>query len=122
MKRRVLIVDDSPAMRQLVALAVGRVPGVVIDEAGDGMAALKALKLASNQPYDLVFLDLNMPLMDGLTCTSLLAKNHQAKVVVVTGGRTTESQALEAGACGFIEKPFDVFDLDRAIHGAVAPA
>jgi DNA-binding response OmpR family regulator len=46
-RRRVLIVEDSPAMRQLLTLAVARSPGLEIDQAEDGMAALKARRSSS---------------------------------------------------------------------------
>jgi two-component system chemotaxis response regulator CheY len=119
-KRRVLIVDDSPVMRQLVALAVGRVPGVAIDQAGDGMAALKALKLATAQPYDLVFLDLNMPVMDGL---KLLGKLHEdaaaarTAVCVVTANESpeTERQARALGARYFVRKPMSRRAVDKIL-------
>jgi two-component system chemotaxis response regulator CheY len=126
-KRRVLIVDDSPVMRQLVALAVGRVPGVAIDEAGDGMAALKALKLATAQPYDLVFLDLNMPVMDGL---KLLGKLHEdagaarTAVCVVTANESpeTERQARALGARYFVRKPMSRRAVDKILADVFGPA
>jgi two-component system chemotaxis response regulator CheY len=119
-KRRVLIVDDSPAMRQLVALAVGRVPGIAIDEAGDGVAALKALKLASTQPYDLVFLDLNMPVMDGLKLLGKLNEDrgaaHTAVCVVTTSENPdTERQARALGARYFVRKPVSRRAVDRIL-------
>jgi DNA-binding NarL/FixJ family response regulator len=68
-------------------------------------------------------MDVRMPLMDGLTCTALLAKNHpKSKVVIVTGSRTTENEAREAGARGFVEKPFGVSELNHAINLAMAAA
>jgi two-component system, chemotaxis family, chemotaxis protein CheY len=119
-KRRVLIVDDSPAMRQLVAIAVGRVPGVVIDEAGDGVAALKALKLASAQPYDLVFLDLNMPVMDGMKLLGKLhedpgAVNTAVCVVTTTESAEIERQARGLGARYFVRKPVSRRAVDKIL-------
>jgi two-component system chemotaxis response regulator CheY len=110
MKRRVLIVEDSPAMRQLLALALKRAAGVSIDQAEDGVAALKALKVAASEPYDLVFLDLNMPVMDGM---KLLARirddaayaNTTIAVVTTEERAETEAQARELGARYFIRKP-----------------
>jgi len=62
-----------------------------------------------------------MPGMDGLACTERLHNlDPRAKVVVVTAGRTTESQARAAGATGFMEKPFDVSKLGRVIQQLAA--
>ncbi|MGZ3438149.1 MAG: response regulator, partial [Polyangia bacterium] len=60
---KILIVEDSPAMRQLLALAVRKRAGVEVQEAADGLAALKLL---ANAQFDLVFVDLNMPILDGM--------------------------------------------------------
>jgi CheY-like chemotaxis protein len=116
---KILVADDTDSVRYALRMALEYLGHEVVGLAADGQETLQ--KYETTQP-ELVVVDVRMPIMDGLTCTSLLAKNHQAKVVVVTAGRTTETQARAAGACGFIEKPFDVFDLDRAIHGAVATA
>lgn len=110
MKRRVLIVEDSPAMRQLLALALKRAAGVSIDQAEDGVAALKALKLAGADPYDLVFLDLNMPVMDGMKLLARIRDDEACAktivAVVTTEERAeTEAQARELGARYFVRKP-----------------
>ena len=114
---KILVADDTDSVRFALRMALEYLGHEVVGFAANGEETIKQFE--TTQP-ELVVMDVRMPLMDGLTCTSLLTKTHQAKVVVVTGGRTTESQAREAGACGFIEKPFDVFDLDRAINGALA--
>jgi two-component system chemotaxis response regulator CheY len=106
-KKRVLIVEDSPAMRQLLTLAVQRVPNVAIDEAGDGVAALKALKTGS---YDLIFMDLNMPVMDGMKLLGRLKEDEafaKTTVAIVTTDENpdTESQARSLGAKYFVRKP-----------------
>ena len=91
----------------------------VVGLAADGQDALE--KYDRIRP-EVVLMDVRMPSMDGLTCTSLLAKRDpKAKVVIVTAGRTTQDQAREAGASAFVEKPFGVNELKEAIH-ALAPA
>ena len=60
---KVLVVDDSPTMRQLVTFALKRIPGLKIVEAGDGVAALKKL---SSEKFDLLLTDINMPDINGL--------------------------------------------------------
>jgi two-component system chemotaxis response regulator CheY len=106
-KKRVLIVEDSPAMRQLLTLAVQRVPNVAIDEAGDGVAALKALKSGA---YDLIFMDLNMPVMDGMKLLGRLKEDAtfaKTTVAIVTTDENpeTENQARALGAKYFVRKP-----------------
>ena len=87
---------------------------VVVGIARDGQEALETYH--RTQP-EVVLMDVRMPRMDGLTCTSLLAKQDpNAKVVIVTGGRTSEHEAREAGARGLVEKPFEIAELDQMIH------
>ena len=89
MAYRILIVDDSPTMRQLLAFAVKRLAGVEVQEAADGLDGYK--KLASGK-FDLVLLDINMPVMDGLKLVSIMRGNPDYKnipIVMVTteGGK-----------------------------------
>jgi two-component system, chemotaxis family, chemotaxis protein CheY len=122
--KRVLIVEDSPAMRQLLSMAVARHGNVTIDEAGDGVAALKALKMVR---YDLVFLDLNMPVMDGM---KLLGRIHDdplyagVPVVVVTTDENleTEAQARGLGAKFFVRKPVNRKIVEKILGEAFGPA
>jgi CheY-like chemotaxis protein len=117
---KVLIADDTDSVRFALRLALEYLGHEVVGFAADGHEAIE--KYGSMHP-DLIVMDVRMPRMDGLTCTALLSKTDpSARVVVVTGSRTTESEAREAGARGFLEKPFDVTDLDRAIHVALAAA
>ena len=120
MKRRVLIVEDSPAMRHLLSLAVQRLPGVVIDEVGDGMAAFKALKASAAAPYDLVFLDLNMPVMDGMKLLGMLrgepsAARTTVAVVTTIDNAETEKQARSLGARYFVKKPVSRRAVDKIL-------
>ena len=68
-RHRILIVEDSPTMRQLLVFALKRMKGVQSDEAQDGMDGLR--KVTSDH-FDLVFVDINMPVMDGLKLISLI--------------------------------------------------
>jgi two-component system, chemotaxis family, chemotaxis protein CheY len=119
-KRRVLIVEDSAAMRHLLSLAVGRLPGAHIDEVGDGMAALKALKAAGGAPYDLVFLDLNMPVMDGLKLLGMMRGEPSVArttfaVVTTIENAETERQARALGARYFVRKPVSRRAVDKIL-------
>ncbi len=103
----VLIVEDSPTMRQLIAFALKRLRGVKVVEANDGVDALK--KLAAGK-IDLIFTDINMPIMDGLKLVSLIRGDANYKhipVVIITteGGQEDRERGLSLGANDYITKP-----------------
>ena len=109
----ILIVDDVGADRQILATILGA-QGHRLREAANGRDALALIRA---EPPDLVITDLLMPRMDGLTCTARLARQDpNAKVIIITGGRTTEADAVGAGAQAFIEKPFGIEELGQVIH------
>jgi len=86
----------------------------VVGTATDGVEALR--QYDSVHP-EVVLMDVRMPRMDGLTCTARLARQDpNAKVIIITGGRTTEADAVGAGAQAFIEKPFGIEELGQVIH------
>ena len=107
---RALIVDDSSVMRKIVerSLRQAGLECLVIFEAGSGIEALQILK---SKAVDLILSDINMPSMDGLEFVRQLhSQQLAAKVPVVM--ITTESSeehvklAIQAGANGYIRKPF----------------
>ena len=104
---RVLVVDDSPTMRQLIVFALRRIKGVEVFEAGDGVAALKTL---ATESFDLLLTDINMPIMDGLKLVSLVRNDPQYKllpVIVITteGAQQDRERAIALGANEYITKP-----------------
>lgn len=107
---RVLIVDDSSAMRKIVERSL-RQAGLGLEkvvEAGNGEEALAALQ---GGRVDLILCDINMPVMDGLAFVKQLSTVENAKgvpVVMITteGSEGHVVQALSAGARGYIRKPF----------------
>ena len=102
-----LIVDDSAVMRKIIARAVrhaGLKPGSVM-EAGNGIEALEILK--SNR-IDLVFCDVNMPVMDGMEFLRRKRAFSSVPVVMVTSENRCRYVAQEAGAAGFLPKPFTI--------------
>ena len=106
-EKRVLIVEDSPTMRQLIGFALKRLPAIAIVEATDGVDALK--KLASDR-IDLIFTDINMPIMDGLKLVSLIrnepANSHLPIVIITTEGASEDrNRALALGATKYLTKP-----------------
>jgi two-component system chemotaxis response regulator CheY len=120
---RILIVEDSPAMRQLLSLAVRKRPGVDVTEAADGLAALKLLAAA---PFDLMFVDLNMPVLDGMKLikrvreseSSLGAARVRICVVTTESSRATEDQARALGADFFLRKPVSRREVERVLAEA----
>jgi two-component system chemotaxis response regulator CheY len=104
---RVLVVEDSPTMRQLIVFALKRIRNLHIEEANDGVGGLKKL---SAEKFDLVVTDINMPIMDGLKLVSLIRNDPQYKdvpVVVITteGAIEDRDRALSLGANEYITKP-----------------
>ncbi len=117
--KQILIVEDSNAMRQLLALAV-RKHGAEVTEAPDGLAALK---LMAQQRFDMVFVDLNMPILDGMKLIQRVRQDHAmatCRICVVTteSARATEEQARSLGADFFLRKPVARRDVDRILAEA----
>lgn len=103
----ILIVEDSPTMRQLISFALKRIRGVRIVEAGDGVDGLKKI---SAEKFDMIFTDINMPVMDGLKLISLVrddAAHRGVPIVVITteGAQEDRQRALALGANDYITKP-----------------
>lgn len=107
MKKRILAVDDSPSVRQMVKLTLTGA-GYEIVEASDGAEGLSKAKATT---LDMVVTDLNMPVMNGLGLIRELRKLPAYRGVPILF-LTTESdpemkqQAKAAGATGWITKPF----------------
>jgi CheY-like chemotaxis protein len=114
--RSVLIVDDDPFIRKLIATTLEDVAGFDLHQAGDGVEALEA---AASWPPAIVFLDVNMPRMDGIECVRqlrTLAPARDATIVMLTAaGQESERAAREAGADLFLTKPFSPLDLLRLV-------
>ena len=103
----ILIVEDSPTMRQLISFALKRIRGVRIVEASDGVDGLKKI---SAEKFEMIFTDINMPVMDGLKLISLVREdaNHKGiPIVVITteGAQEDRQRALALGANDYITKP-----------------
>jgi two-component system chemotaxis response regulator CheY len=106
---KALIVDDSRAMRMMLKKFLQGQGFLTLFEAGHGQEALEKLK--ETGPVDLVLVDWNMPVMDGLEFVSSLrqSKTHDRTrlMMVTTESESAQiSRALEAGANEYIMKPF----------------
>jgi DNA-binding response OmpR family regulator len=109
----VLVVDDEPDLRDLVALTLTD-EGFDVDVARDGREALE--HIAQRTP-DLMLLDMMMPVMDGRAlCRVLQTKGQIPPIVVMTAADHVAQCARELGAVGWLAKPFDIDELVVAIR------
>jgi two-component system chemotaxis response regulator CheY len=108
MPKKILVVDDSSIMRQMVSFTL-RSAGFEVQDAVNGE---EALKLIENQTFDLIVTDLNMPVMDGIALIEWARKlpgSRYTPILMLTteGGMQRKMQGKAAGATGWIVKPFD---------------
>ena len=104
-KIRALIVDDEPVARRGIRLALRVEKDVeIIGECGDGREALALIK---EQQPDLVFLDVQMPLLDGFGVVEALDAENLPTIVFVTAYDEHAIRAFEAGALDYLLKPFE---------------
>ena len=111
---RVLIVDDSELNRYLVKFVLEK-EGAITAEAGDGEQALEQLRQDSPR-FDMVLMDVQMPVMDGLTATRAIRREPalaSLTVIALSAGVLPEERenAMTAGIDGFINKPLVLEDL-----------
>jgi two-component system chemotaxis response regulator CheY len=118
----ILVVEDSPTMRQLISFAIKRIPNSHVIEATDGVDALKKL---SSEKIDLILADINMPVMDGLKLVSLVRGNPAYKdipVIIVTteGAEEDRKRALSIGANAYLPKPIQTQELIKVVNSYLA--
>lgn len=118
-KTRVLIAEDEAIIRLDLKEMLEEEGLTVVGEAADGEAALR---LAAETSPDLVIMDIKMPGMDGLTAAERLAETSDAAVLILTAfsQRDLVQRAADAGAMGYLVKPFQKSDLMPAIDVALA--
>ncbi len=114
---RVLVVDDSATMRGIVRkiLSASKFP-LEIAEVDEGVKALKELK---NGSFDIVFLDYNMPGLNGIETLSELRREHPHVATVMMTSTDSENfadRAYKAGAAAFLKKPFFPADIDAVLY------
>jgi two-component system chemotaxis response regulator CheY len=105
-------------MRQLISFAMRRVAGSRVIEASDGVDALKKL---SSEQVDLILVDINMPVMDGLKLTSLVRGNPAYKdipIIIITteGAEEDRKRALAIGANAYLTKPIQTQELIKLVN------
>lgn len=107
MSKNALTVDDSKTMRDMVSFTL-RNAGFTVTEAENGQ---EALDRANSGAFDVIITDVNMPVMDGLTFTREVRKLSQFKatpilILTTESDSTKKNEGREAGATGWIVKPF----------------
>lgn len=123
---RTLIVDDSSVMRKIVerALRQAGLDSLVVHEAGSGIEGLEVLKA---KKVDLILSDINMPSMDGLEFLRQVRTQQLAPGVPVVMITTESSEehvkaAIQAGAQGYIRKPFTAEQVKERVLPLVSAA
>ncbi|WP_339305633.1 response regulator [Paenibacillus sp. FSL L8-0435] len=115
----VLIVDDHPINQKLMAIMLGKL-GLLSDIAEDGQSALDMVN-GSRYPYDYVFMDLQMPVMDGLECTrrirESLPQSNQPIIIAMTANvmEGIQQRCIAAGMDDYISKPVKMGNVKQKI-------
>jgi CheY-like chemotaxis protein len=126
--RRVLVVEDHP-VNMLVATTLLQQWGLDVHEAGDGAQAVAAVAAAdaAGLPFDLVIMDVQMPVMGGHEAARMLRREHTARqlpIIALTAAALVSERdaALEAGMNDFVTKPVDPTQLRAAVSRQLAGA
>ena len=117
MTHGVLIVDDDEFIRKLIATTLEDVSEFQLHEAGDGV---EALEVARRERPSLVFLDVDMPRLNGIDACRQMREDSATRdltIVMLTAahGDSVETEAEQAGADLFLTKPFSPLDLLRLV-------
>ena len=118
MKERVLVIDDDPAMCEMLEMRLGN-RGLAVTTRTN---PVEAVDLVSREDFDAVITDVNMKGMTGLElCRRVLEARPNQPVILITAFGTMETaiQAIRAGAYDFLPKPFEIDQLILAIERAV---
>jgi two-component system KDP operon response regulator KdpE len=119
---RILVVDDEPQVRRALRATLS-VLGFVVADADSGEAAIERVRV---ERFDLILLDINMPGLSGLeTCRAIRSRSDVSIIVLTVRDRSLDKiEALDAGADGYVTKPFDVNELLARIRATLrrAPA
>jgi two-component system chemotaxis response regulator CheY len=114
----ILIVEDSPAVRQLISFTLKRMPESRISEAVNGLDAMKKLPL---EKFDLILVDINMPVMDGLKFINVLRDDPQYKeipIVIITteAAEADRKKGMALGASAYLSKPIQSHELLNVVN------
>src|ERR671921_2478037 len=106
----ILIVEDDPAVRDIMQIALER-EGLSVDAVANGEAALKRFRAAG--PFDLVLLDIMLPGIDGISICQELRRTSDVPVVMLTArdGERSVVLGLEVGADDYVTKPVSPLEI-----------
>jgi two-component system, chemotaxis family, chemotaxis protein CheY len=109
MIKKVLVVDDSELIHNMYRIILQKYQGCILLKAMNGREALE--KLSMEKDIDLILLDINMPVMNGLQFLETVRKNGQSGqipiIIISTEGKEDDTlRGLSLGARGYIVKPF----------------
>ncbi|RME49910.1 MAG: response regulator [Caldilineae bacterium] len=117
----ILVVDDDTALCYSLALLLRRA-GYTVTTASHPRQALQCLQA---QTYDLVFLDIKMPDIDGLALLSYIRRSYPQTAILILSAYTTPALAAETirrGACACLSKPLNPADILTHVRNVLAPA
>ncbi len=118
---RILVVDDGEANRQLLSVVLRRA-GATVEQASNGQEAVDIINLRN---FDVVLMDMQMPVKDGYTATTELREHHYRKPIIALTGHAMkgdEEKCLAAGCSDFLTKPVDIDALLDRIAAIVGQA
>lgn len=116
MTLKCLIVDDEPIARQIVESYCGHLPDlVVVAQCSD---AIQAKQIIAKEAIDLIFLDINMPVLDGLAFVNTL--KYQPQIIFTTAYKEHALEAFDLSACDYLLKPFSFERFIQAVDKAKA--
>jgi DNA-binding NtrC family response regulator len=110
MTASVLIVDDDPLQRQMLNRLLSRKLELEAQEAENGLAALKILRSGAGKSLQIVIMDLNMPVMDGMEALKIIKEEAPGlPVIMLTGSQDVEHavKLMKLGATDYLTKPFE---------------
>lgn len=122
--KRILVVDDDPAVQRLVSYHLGQL-GADVEVCDDGIDAIKVIEASIRQaayapPINAVFVDIRMPRLDGhMTAKRLRYAGYEGRIIALSGSCEEESRQLskDAGCDHFVSKPFKPETLRQAVSG-----
>jgi len=115
LRKRVLVVDDEPAILRIVRASL-RVFGFDVITSGSGE---EALKIVESEKPDIMLLDVLMPGMDGLQTLRKLRSTSNMPVIVFSARNSSRDEALRLGANDFIAKPFSPEQMAKRISAVL---
>src|SRR6266849_6481257 len=117
---RILVVDDEPQLCRALRSTLSAL-GFVVADAASGETALERVR---EEKFDLILLDINLPGLSGLeTCRAIRARSDVSILMLTVRDRAEDKiEALDAGADGYVTKPFDVNELLAHIRAALRRA